>query len=585
MAKDQIADALKKVTDHQDIHLETPDFEEHGDYSSNIAMQIKGQNPRKTAEEIIEKLKKDKKLDKIVDRIEVAGPGFINFYLSDKYLADNLSKIEESYGNNSSGKGKRIIVEYSSPNIAKPFTVGHLRSTIIGDAVANLLSASGFTVYRDNHLGDWGTQFGKQIYAIKTWGDINKIEKSKEPIKELVALYVKFHEEAEKDPSIEEAGRMWFKKLEDGDHEARELWKKCIDWSLKEFSNIYKKLGVKFTENGGLGYGESFFEDKMPEVIDELNKEKLLKESKGAKLIFYPKDKYPPLMIIKSDGATLYATRDLATDKFRLKHYGKDIIVINETGVEQDLYWKQIFEAEQMLGWYKPGQRINIAHGLVRLTEGKMSTRKGNTIWLEDVISEAETRAYDLSRDDTRNINYHPEHKSQTKKANLLKHTMGEEEARKNSMLVAIGAIKWNDLKRDPKQDITFDWDEILNMQGNSGPYLQYTYARTQSVLKKGKAIKKFNNECENTLYAEEKSVLRLLLMFPEVVEKAATTYSPSSLCTYLYNLAQKYNTFYNKHKVIGSQKEEFRLKLTTAVGIVLKNGLSLLGIESPEKM
>ncbi|MBI4096114.1 MAG: arginine--tRNA ligase, partial [Candidatus Levybacteria bacterium] len=277
----------------------------------------------------------------------------------------------------------------------------------------------------------------------------------------------------------------------------------------------------------------------------------------------FEKDKYPPLMILKQDGATLYATRDLATDKFRLEKYGKDIVVVNEVGAEQSLYFKQLFEIEKMLGWYKEGQRAHVKHGLYRFKDKKMSTRKGNTIWLEDVLIEAQKRAVALAKN---------------------KDLLAAKE-------VGIGALKWNDLKRSSSLDIVFDWDEILNMEGNSGPYLQYAYARTRSVLTKFK-IKNLKLKIDLKLKIknlkleqEETQLLRTLVRFAEVVEQAGNTFAPNILCNYLFDLAQKFNLFYQKHKIIGSETEEFRLALTQGVGQVIKNGLNLLGIEAPEKM
>src|SRR5258706_1283478 len=553
---------LEKILGYEVEATENSDF---GDYSSNVALSHKP--PREFAEMELVKLKANKKLNEFVDKIEIAGPGFINFWLKRDVLVGNLTQIveeKEKYGTNDTGKGKLAIVEYSSPNIAKPFTVGHLRSTIIGDAVANLLTASGWKVMRDNHLGDWGTQFGKQIYAIKAWGNEEEIAKSENPVKELVALYVKFHEEAEKDPSIEDGARAWFKKLEDGDQEAKRLWQKCIDWSFVEFDKIYSTLNVSFSDEfeGGRGLGESFFESRMGIVIDELTKKRLLKVGKeGAKLVFFPKDKYPALMIVKKDGATLYATRDLATDKYRKEKYDPDLI-INEVGSEQALYFRQIYETEKLLGWFKDEQRVHIGHGLIRFKEGKMSTRKGNVIWMEEVLNEALIRAKKLGSDSEK----------------LIKE-------------VAIGALKYNDLKRDSKTDIVFDWDEILNMEGNSGPYLQYTVARTNSVLSKARStmhdardVSDFDIRTSN-LNDEELGVLRTLVRFPEVIATASKNYSPNLLCNYLYDLAQKYNGFYNAHKIIGGENEEFKLELTKGVGQVLKNGLKLLGIQTPEKM
>lgn len=600
--RETIIKAIKKVVGTNEVTLEFPDGFQFGDYTCNVAMILAKErktNPRSLAEDIVGKLNKVPNLAKIVEKIDVAGPGFINFWLKTDALVSNLIQIEEEkekYGfskiNNAlpaGRQGKLAIVEYSSPNIAKPFTVGHLRSTIIGDAVANLLTATGYKVLRDNHLGDWGTQFGKQIYALKAWGDEDKITKSDNPVKELVALYVKFHnlaevesqEEAKKDKSLDDAARAWFKKLENGDLEARRLWQKCIDWSFVEFDRIYKTLGIEFSPefNDGRGLGESFFETRMGAVIKELEKNNLLTVGEaGAKLVFFDGDKYPPLMIIKKDGATLYATRDLATDKYRKEKYDPDLI-INEVGSEQALYFRQIYETEKLLGWYKEGQRVHVAHGLIRFKEGKMSTRKGNVIWMDDVLSEALTRAKKLGS-----------------------------ETDELAKTVAIGALKYNDLKRDSKTDIVFDWDEILNMEGNSGPYLQYTVARCNSVIQKAPTFKgaSFKGEYSN-LNNEELLVLRSLGRFSEVIPTASKNYSPNILCNYLYDLAQKYNVFYNKHRILvdseqsteyggvdgngsrltvhSSPTSEFRLLLTSATGQVLKNGLKLLGIQAPEKM
>jgi len=558
---DKIRQAIEGVVGKNiDFVVEHPADEGHGDYATNVAMMMEG-NPRELAQRLAEKLKKSDVLGEVVDlpRIEVAGPGFINFWLKEEWLVGEMKSIldqKKNYGTNKTGKGKLAIIEYSSPNIAKPFTIGHLRSTVIGDAIANLLEANGWKVFRDNHLGDWGTQFGKQICAIKHWGDIDKIAKSEYPVKELVALYVKFHEEAQKDPTLEDEARVWFKKLEDGDKEARELWQKCIDWSWVEFSKIYDLLKIKHSTefNQGRGLGESFFEDKMGVVITELEKKKLLGIGKdGAKLVFFEGDKLPPMMIIKKDGASLYATRDLATDKYRLEKY-KPGLVVNEVGAEQSLYFRQLYEIERMLGWYKDGQRVHVGHGMFRFKEGKMSTRKGNVIWLEEVLTEAVKRAATLGKGGKNDV----------------------------SQKVGIGALKWNDLKGDPKRDIVFDWDEVLNMQGNSGPYIQYTYARAKSILGKAKNKK---TTLKMVLNEDENNILRALYRYPEVVVETVKNFTPQVVATYLFGLAQRFNSFYNLNKVIGGENEGFRLELVSACSQVLKNGLLLLGIETVEKM
>lgn len=547
--------------------VEHPADELHGDYSTNVAMVMgkeMGKNPREVAEEI----KANIEVGRDIEKVEVAGPGFINFYLSKEFLKAEIEQVisvGDKYGSNKDGEGKKAIVEYSSPNIAKPFTVGHLRSTIIGDAIANLLEMNGWEVMRDNHLGDWGTQFGKQIYAIKTWGDSQKLDYT---VSELVDLYVKFHEEAEKDESLNDKAREWFKKLEDGDEEARSLWQKCMDWSWVEFNKIYGKLGVKFSEelDNGRGLGESFFEDKMGAVLKELEGKEWYREGKeGAKLVFFPDEKYPPTMIMKKDGATLYVTRDLAADKYRKEIFKPDLVV-NEVGMEQKLYFQQLFEIEKMLGWYKEGQRVHVGHGLYRFSEGKMSTRRGNVIWLEEVLDEAVKRAESLSSDETKD----------------------------GAEIVGIGALKWNDLKGEVKRNIVFDWDEVLSMKGNSGPYMQYTAVRARSILE-GKNIDGVGEYSEWN--EEELVIMKWIYRFPEAIKEATSNFSPHLLATYLFELAQRFNSFYNKHSVLQPQderirnkeeKEEiksFRLVLTSAVVQIIENGLGVLGIEVPEKM
>ncbi|MBI4089106.1 MAG: arginine--tRNA ligase [Candidatus Levybacteria bacterium] len=600
-----LKDALKEEGFGTEIKfsVECPADSSHGDYSTNIAMVLWAnqelgirnhglKTPMDLAQKLVNFIIRDSQFMIHFKKVEAVKPGFINFWISEEYLFSQLKQVleqKEKFGSKNEDPNKKIVVEYSSPNIAKPFTVGHLRSTIIGDAVANLLQANGWKVFRDNHLGDWGTQFGKQIYAIKTWGDEKKIEDSQNPMKELVALYVKFHEEAEKNPELEEKAREWFKKLEDGDEEARRLWEKCIDWSWREFENIYGKLNVPAGEdasfeNEGRGYGESFFEDKMTGVIQELKEKGLLREGEqGAKLVFFEKDKYPPLMILKQDGTTLYATRDLATDKFRLERYGKDVVVINEVGAEQSLYFKQLFEVEKMLGWFKEGQRIHIRHGLYRFKDQKMSTRKGNVIWLEDLLRLAREKANDIAM----SLGTETKGNEIVVKSEKL---VGQTQREITTEQIAIGALKWNDLKRSSNLDIVFDWDEILNMQGNSGPYLQYTYARTQSVIAKSRIQ---NSEFRISLArprlarleVEEVSLLRALNRFSEVVEEAGEKFAPNILCNYLFNLAQKFNLFYQKCKIISSENQDFRLELTQTVGQTLKNGLNLLGISAPERM
>ncbi|NTU47188.1 arginine--tRNA ligase [Candidatus Roizmanbacteria bacterium] len=594
MIKEQIQamlfEALTKLGyPTETIQIDQPTQMEFGDYSSNIAMQLAKalkKNPLEIAKQIAERIGTNEN----VESVTVLPPGFINFKLSARVLRNELHTIltkKEAYGTKNVSNQRHAVVEYSSPNIAKPFTIGHLRSTIIGNAIANLLEATGWDIKRDNHVGDWGTQFGKQIYAIEHWGNLEELEKSDRPVKLLVELYVKFHQEAELHPEIEDEARAYFKKLENGDAEMRNMWQKCIEWSWKEFDSLYQRLGVHFTENAGRGYGESFFEDKMAAVIQELESKNLLKESQGAKLVFFENDNPPPLMILKKDGATLYATRDLATDKFRLETYGSDIKIINEVGAEQALYFQQLFKTEELLGWIKPGQRVHIKHGLYRFKDQKMSTRKGNTIWLEDVLDEAVKRAYALRQHEnefdgpevvTHNVKISPA---------ARKHNLGFATPLNNSEKIAIGAIKWNDLKKTSAQDVVFDWDEILNMQGNSGPYLQYAYVRCRSIIQKMAEVQSGTISPEAVFDESEQRLMRTLLHYPEVVTKAAESYAPHVVCTYLFELAQTFNLFYQNSPILKAepQKQSLRLALTEATSHILKNGLYLLGIETVEKM
>jgi len=565
-----------------EVELERPTDTAHGDFATNVALVMFGQlsseqkaafgSPRQLAAKIVAAIKVSTKL---VSKIEVAGPGFINFTLAEHFLLEELERILTKSDQlvEPINLGKKIIVEYSSPNIAKPFTIGHLRSTIIGDSIANLYEVTGAKVWRDNHVGDWGTQFGKQIYAIKAWGDETEIEHSPRPVKKLVELYVKFHQEAEQNPALEDEARKWFKKLEDGDDEARRLWQKCINWSWKEFNAIYQKLGVKFSTefNQGRGLGESFFEDKMDVVIAKLKEKKLLQEGEnGAKLVFFADDEYPPAMILKKDGATLYHTRDLATDKYRLDEYQPDL-VINEVGAEQELYFKQLFKMEELLGWYQPEQRVHVKHGLFRFKDQKMSTRRGNVIWLADVLQEAYDR-----------VN------------NIADQKLGESELWK----IAIGALKYNDLKRKSVSSVIFDWDEIARLDGNSGPYLQYSYVRCQSVLRKAgldeqqmsqsDALFNINNVKDIDLSMIEIDLLRNLYQYSDVVVAAVTERSPHLVCSYLYQLAQAFNSFYAQHSILQADQEnqkQFRVALTQATAEVLGQGLGLLGIELVEEM
>lgn len=563
---ERVRNSLNKIRlESKNIYLEHPEKEEHGDYSTNLALEIYARNkkikngncknPKQIALNIVKELLLDENLKTIVSSIEVAGPGFINFRIRDKILIQELLRIKQlgkKYGSSKEGIGKTLIVDYSSPNIAKRFSIGHLRSTIIGQSLYNTYKFIGWKVIGDNHLGDWGTQFGKMIVAIRKWSNKQVDQLS---VDELENLYIKFHKEVDKDPKLEEEARQAFKALEEGKSQEIQLWRRLVKSSTKEFAKIYDLLKVKFD----ISIGESFYEKIMPFIVKDAIDKKVAKKSKGALIITFPDGLLPPAMLLKSDGATTYLTRDLAAIKFRKQKYNPDLYVY-EVGAEQTLHFQQLFYAAELLGLGSRDVFKHIPHGLIRLKEGKMSTRKGRTIKLEKVLMESIKRAKKFNSD------------------------------KQIAKMVGIGAVKYNDLKHAPTTGYVFDWDEVLSLEGNSGPYLQYTYARCISVLRKsGKKLEKYESEIvRNKLNTEEINLLRWLYRFSEFVIEGACRFSPNLLCTFLHELSQRYNTFYHKHSVLKAdtlQTKKFRLLLTEAVSQVLKNGLSLLGIDTPERM
>jgi len=578
MIEDKIKIIIRKALDGiglktDSIGLEKPADDSFGDYSSNVALIIFSQakeslethSPFELAEKIVNQIRKDKELVAVAGQVKAVAPGFINFFLSDDYLFDGLKLLADfnSFKKDLAkfGKGKTMVIDYSAPNIAKPFGIGHLRSTNIGQSIYNLYHALGWKTIGDNHLGDWGTQFGKLIYAITSWWD-------KDPsgltIKDLEKLYVRFHKEAKEYPELEDEGRAWFKKLEQGDKEAKKIWQYCVDVSLKEFSRVYDLLGIKTD----YAYGESFyhFNGWMKKVLKDIEAKGLLIESQGAKILKLPGVKVPG-MLIKSDGATTYLLRDLATIKYRTKTWSPDLIVY-EVGADQKFYFQQVFAAAEILGYIKKENLVHIAHGLIRRKHGKLSTRKGDTIHLADVLDQIIKRARQVIT------------QSQTSKE------LSDQEKKEIAQKVAVGGIKFNDLKQESARDIVFDWEKILSLEGYSGPYLQYTYTRCLSVLNKA-SKNSFSFQTKN-LNKEERDLIRALVRFKQAVVMAAENFAPHIICQYLFELAQKFNLFYQKHKIIDPEKKDkqsFRLSLTKATGNGLGFGLSLLGIETLKKM
>lgn len=539
-----------------DLFRAEPQF---GDYATNVAFnlsRILKQSPTEAGQLLVKKLKSLASASDI-SRIEEKA-GFINFWVSEDYLikhADGVWKTKRYFR----PVAKTMVIDYSSPNIARPFGLGHFRSTNIGNALYRLYRFLGWQAIGDNHLGDWGTQFGVLIYEIKEkyLKDKNFCQAKKVlkrlTILDLEKLYQDFHSALSKDPSLEEKSRYWFKKLEEGDREAMLIWRYCISVSLKEFNRLYRLLDVHFDYQ----LGESFYSKKMDEIVSLLKQEKLLTESAGAQIVNL--ENLPPALIIKSDGATTYLLRDLAALKFRLDKF-KPQLIIYEVGSEQKLYFQQLFAVAEKLGWTKNCRLIHLAHGLMHFEGAKLSTRQGRTFHLEDIIKEAQER---------------------------VKKLVSKPLKTKTLLAIALGALKYNDLNQNPLQDISFDWNKILNLEGNSSPYLQYTYSRTQSVLAKAPFIL-FSKKITSSLKPEERNILRLILYFPEIIRESAEKFAPHLLCQYLFQLAQAYNNLYNNLAILKAESREkmiLRLKISRVTGKIIKISLGLLGIKVLKRM
>ena len=565
--KEKIAEELAKVVDidkkELETYIEVPKDTKNGDYSFpcfKLAKELK-KAPQMIANDIKERISLE---GTGIEKVEVVG-GFLNFFINKEILArEVLNEVasKEEYGRSKIGEGRNIVIDYSAPNIAKPFHIGHLRSTVIGGALSNIYKFLGYNVTGINHLGDYGTQFGKLIEGYKLWGDEYDIDK--DPINELTKIYIRINNLCKEDESVLEVCRDNFKKLEEGDSYCTELWEKFKTVSLKEFQRVYDLLGSKFESWNG----EAFYSDKMPEVIELLEKSGKLVESQGAKIVDLSDDGIDtPCIIIKSNGSTTYATRDLAAILYRTRTYDFEK-ALYVTSYEQVLHFKQVFATAKYLGLdekYLKGLK-HIPFGMVLLPTGKMSTREGNIIKLEDLLNEAIERAKEIIEQKNPDL----EDKEETAKK------------------VGIGAVIFNDLSNNRVKDEIFDWDTILNFQGETGPYIQYMYVRIRSVLEKAGKIPNIEDvrvEKLNDSYSQE--LLKLIYNFEDTLVAVTEKEEPSILSRYLIDLAKAYSSFYNENKIMVEDKElqNARVYLSYATAKVLKEGTALLGMEMPNKM
>ena len=559
--KQLIAGELAKVIDSLDQDailnlLEQPKSSELGDIAFPAFSLAKTERkaPQIIAADIAEKIDTAH-----FDKVVATGP-YVNFFLSKAEISGQVIKevIKDGadYGQQNEGNGENVTIDLSSPNIAKPFSVGHLRSTVIGDALSNIFRKIGYNTIKINHLGDWGKQFGLLMVAYKKWGSQEAVEAN--PIDELLKLYVRINAEIENDPSLDEEGRLWFKKLEDGDPEATELWQWFRDESLTEFNRIYELLGVEFDSLNG----EAFYNDKMDEGIQILEEKGLLQESKGASIVDLEDFNLPPAMIKKSDGATLYITRDIATAIYRARTYNfvKNVYVV---GQEQANHFRQLKAVLKKMGFDWSDDMIHVDFGLVTKNRQKLSTRKGNIILLEPTLLEAISRA-----------------KSQIEAKNP---DLENKEA--VTRAVGVGAVKFYDLKTDRRNGYDFDLEAMVSFEGETGPYIQYAYARIQSILRKAN----FQPDAEATYSLndpESWEIIKLLQDFGRVVKRAADNYEPSLIAKYAISLAQAFNKYYAHTRILDESPErDSRLALSYSTAVVLKEALRLLGVEAPEKM
>lgn len=562
--KIEVAKSLKEKIEDLSLEeivglIETPPNSEMGDYAFPCFRLAKvfRKAPNMIAADLAESIEaKD-----AISKVEPAG-GYVNFFVNKSQLAKNVINDVltqgEKYGHSELGKDETVIVEFSSPNIAKPFHIGHIRTTVIGNALYKIYDSQGYNTIRINHLGDYGTQFGKLIVSFKKWGDKKTVEAN--PIPELLKLYVRFHEEAESHPEMEDEARAWFTKLENNDEEAKELWQWFREESLKEFARVYELLDVEFDSYAG----ESFYSDKMDKVIDAIKGKGLLKESKGANIVDLEEYNMPPALITKNDGSTLYMTRDLAAAIYRKETYDFDKCIY-VVGSQQNLHFEQWFKVIELMGFDWAKDLVHVGFGMVALEEGTMSTRKGRVVFLEDVLKQAIEKT----------------------KETMLDKNPNAENVDEIAKQVGVGAVVFQELSNSRIKDYTFSWERTLSFEGETGPYVQYTHARCCSVLRKANMDVTADVDYSVLSDADSSEVLKLIASFNDSILAAMRKNEPHIVTRFVLDLAQAFNKFYHDNPILVDDVEvkKARVSLVAATKQTIENALSILGMGAPERM